>query len=114
MLLAAMKHFNLDIQSDPEKFIYTTYAMGSFDGNLAFKILVHYMLYSNCIILYGTTPYHQQMPQRANNIEDLGCFGLTEFYHGSFSKGIETKAYYDYATSSFNLTTEGTKGMKFG
>lgn len=50
---------------------------------------------------------------KAISTEDLGCFGLTEFHHGSFSKGIETKAYYDHASRSFTLTTEGTKGMKF-
>ena len=71
------------------------------------------MLYTNSLLIYGSNQKHQEYFDRATAAQDLGCFGLTEFHHGSFSKGIQTTATYHHARKAFLLSTHGTKGMKF-
>ena len=46
-------------------------------------------------------------------MQDIGCFGLTEYNHANYDKGIQTLAIYDPKNRQFVLTTQGTKGMKF-
>lgn len=77
MVIAAMKHFKLDLENEPEKFIHSSYTVCAFDNGLLLKFLLQYMFYSNCILLYGTTPYHKELLERARKLEDLGAFGLT-------------------------------------
>jgi acyl-CoA oxidase len=47
------------------------------------------------------------------SLKDWGCFGLTEFHHGSYSKEVQTLSTYDHKTQEFVLTTQGQKGMKY-
>ncbi len=86
MTLAAMKFNNLDLIKEPAKLIYMMWAFTMFDGGILTKIGLHYFLYCKSIILFGNLPYHQTLLADAFSLKDLGCFGLTEFYHGSFSK----------------------------
>lgn len=90
-----------------------SYAISMYNGAMSTKSLLHYLLYAKSLLLYGSNEFHRQLYQRAIRGEDIGCFSLTEFHHGSYSKGIETLAIYDSKKDEFVLTSQGTKGMKF-
>jgi hypothetical protein len=51
--------------------------MGSFDGGLVMKFLIHYILYSKSILLYASNPMHKDLFNSAKELKDLGAFALT-------------------------------------
>ena len=108
-----MKFHQINLEKDPLQVLYAQYAITSFDQGIAVKGLLHYFLYTKTILLYQSNEKHKEFLKRAISLDDLGCFGLTEFHHGSYSKGLETLATYNHKTKEFVLTTQGTKGMKF-
>jgi acyl-CoA oxidase len=84
-----------------------------FDGGLSTKMFLYSFSLAKVLLIYKNNKLHEEFYQRVVAGKDYGCFGLTEFHHGSYSKGIETTATYNQATKEFVLSTHGTKGMKF-
>lgn len=84
-----------------------------YDGGIITKSMLHYFLYCKSIIMFGNNAKHEQLLAEAIAVRDLGCFGLTEFHHGSYSKEVQTLATYNHQTREFILTTQGQKGMKY-
>jgi alkylation response protein AidB-like acyl-CoA dehydrogenase len=97
MALNHLKEFKVDIKKNPEALPFARFALSSFDLGVNTKVSVHYMLYTNSLLLFGNNPKHLQYYERATSAQDLGCFGLTEFHHGSYTKGIATTANYNHA-----------------
>lgn len=77
---------------------FVRYATASFDIAVNSKASIHYTLYTNSLLLFGSNQKQLLLYERANSTQDLGCFALTEFHHGSFSKGIQTTATYQHST----------------
>ena len=50
---------------------------------------------------------------RALLLEDIGCFGLTEFGHGSNVRNIETESIYDHERKEFIINSPTKTAMKF-
>lgn len=92
---------------------YLRWAIAVLSFGTDVKLGVHYMLYLNALSLFGNNETHSKLIEGAIQRKDLGCFALTEFHHGSYSKGIQTQAVYKHSTKEFVLNTQGTKGMKF-
>lgn len=88
MIFSLMKFLKIDIEKDPLQILFSFCAIASFDQGIVVKALLHYMLYIKTILLYQSNEKHKVFLNRAMNLEDLGCFGLTEFHHGSYSKGL--------------------------
>jgi acyl-CoA oxidase len=65
---------------------------------------VHFYLYAKTIMNIGTEK-HQKLIPRLLNLEDVGCFGLTELGHGSNVRSIQTTATYDSLTNEFIINT---------
>jgi len=97
MVLSNLKEFKVDIKKNPEALPFTRFAVNSFDLGVNTKASSHYMLYTNSLLLFGNSQKHSEYYERATSAQDLGCFGLTEFHHGSYSKGIATTAHYNHA-----------------
>lgn len=74
--------------------IYAFWAISMFDSAIATKSLLHYILYVKSLSLFRNQPEHEAFLNRASSLKDLGCFCLTEFNHGSYSKEIQTLAVY--------------------
>lgn len=77
MIMAYMKFVNIDLEQDPLKLAYSFYAFAAFDNGLSVKANLHYFLYIKTILLYQNKPVHKEFLEKAKNLEDLGCFGLT-------------------------------------
>ena len=98
MVLALRKFWKLDLINEPIRLVFLQYAIGMFNGGICVKSLLHYFLYTKSLLLYQSNPKHMELYNRAISGEDIGCFSLTEFHHGSYTKGIETLATYDNKT----------------
>jgi alkylation response protein AidB-like acyl-CoA dehydrogenase len=83
-----MKFLKVNLEKDPLQILFSFYAINTFDQGIVVKALLHYLLYVKTILLYQSNEKHKDFLNRAMNLEDLGCFGLTEFHHGSYSKGL--------------------------
>ena len=95
MVMALRKFWKIDLINNPLEFGMTSYAMGMYNGGISTKSLLHYLLYVKSLALYRSNKKHEELYDRAIRGSDIGCFCLTEFHHGSYSKGIETLAVYD-------------------
>jgi alkylation response protein AidB-like acyl-CoA dehydrogenase len=62
------------------------WAAAYLDAGIGVKTFLHYFLYTKTILLFQSHPKHKEYIENALTLKDLGCFGLTEFHHGSFSK----------------------------
>jgi acyl-CoA oxidase len=101
-----------EIRSDPKKFYVFLEAISSFDQGLGVKLGVHSILYYNCLKNLSTIN-HQSYLERCVNFEDLGCFGLTEFGHGSNVRDIKTTATYDQVHREFILHSPSYDAYKW-
>lgn len=100
-----------EIRNEPKKFYTFLECVNSFDMGLSVKFGVHSVLYFNCLKNLGTAQ-HQIFMERALNFEDIGCFALTEFGHGSNVRDIKLTATYDEVNKEFVLNTPGNTGLK--
>lgn len=87
-------------------------AIYSFDQSCASLVEVHFVLYMRTIANLGTSK-HNLFIQNAFQLEDIGCFAMSELGHGSNIKNIGTTAHYDKATEEFVINTTSQENMKF-
>ena len=82
------------------------------NSSLGTKLTVHFSLYCTSVKALGTEKHLVDL-ERAYNLQDLGCFMMTEMAHGSNLQGIITTAHYLHEQRSFILNTPHETGMKF-
>jgi acyl-CoA oxidase len=99
-------------KKDPNYMISAMISVGFMNMSAGTKVGVHFGLYTKTLLALGTQKHEKWIP-RAFELEDYGCFMLTEMGHGSNVQGIVTTATYDHSTRSFILNTPVDMGMKF-
>ena len=90
-----------ELQNDVEKASLAFEGICDFDESLNVRIGVHFLYFSALEQLSSTK--HNGYMERALKLEDVGCFALTEFGHGSNVKDIKTVAVYDEVNDEFIL-----------
>mmetsp|Transcript_36417 Transcript_36417/g.35287 ORF Transcript_36417/g.35287 Transcript_36417/m.35287 type:complete len:234 (+) Transcript_36417:319-1020(+) len=101
-----------DVFSDIHKWSLMQYQAFSYNQNLSTKCLVAFQLYYNTLANLGTDR-HQHLKDRSTDLEDIGCFALTELGHGSNARDIQTTATYDKETKEFIISSPTQEAMKF-
>ena len=61
----------------------------------------------------GTERHHKKLLEGIDNLQDIGCFGLTELGYGNNAVEMETTAIYDAKTKEFVVNTPHPLAQKY-
>ena len=61
----------------------------------------------------GTERHHSKLLKGIDNLQDIGCFGLTELGYGNNAVEMETTAVYDEKTKEFIVNTPHPLAQKY-
>ena len=68
------------------------------DPAMTTKMTVQFNLFGGTVLKLGTERHHKELLEGIDNLNDVGCFGLTELGYGNNAVEMETTATYDEAT----------------
>lgn len=88
----------------------STLCLESFDDMMPLGL--HFSAFIPPVMAQGTEEQKAKWIPLAKSLKVIATYGQTEIAHGSFLRGLETKAVYDRATQTFKIST-GKVGMKY-
>ena len=74
---------------------------------------VHLTMVLTSIKGQGTDEQIAKWYKKCENLQMVGAYAQTELGHGTFLRGLETRADYDYRTQEFVLNTPTLSSYKF-
>ena len=74
---------------------------------------IHVVLFMHAIKSQGTAEQYEMFGRRAENFEIIGTYAQTELGHGTYLRGLETRADYDRNTQEFILNTPTLTSYKW-
>ncbi|XP_065369280.1 probable peroxisomal acyl-coenzyme A oxidase 1 [Calliphora vicina] len=76
-------------------------------------LAVHIVMFTRALKGQGTKEQYEMFGHRADNCEILGTYAQTELGHGTYLRGLETRADYDHQTQEFILNTPTLTSYKW-
>ena len=70
-------------------------------------------LFGGTVLKLGTERHHKVLLEGIDNLQDIGCFGLTELGYGNNAVEMETTAVYDEKTKEFIVNTPHPLAQKY-
>jgi len=83
------------------------------DPAMTTKMTVQFNLFGGTVALLGTERHHKKLVEGIDNLNDIGCFGLTELGYGNNAVEMETTAVYDKETQEFIINTPNPLAQKY-
>merc|ERR1711899_653577 len=83
------------------------------DPAMTTKMTVQFNLFGGTVLKLGTERHHKDLLEGIDNLNDIGCFGLTELGYGNNAVEMETTATYDKATKEFIINTPHPLAQKY-
>lgn len=74
---------------------------------------VHLVMFTRALKGQGTPEQYEKFGRRADNCEIIGTYAQTELGHGTFLRGLESRADYDRKTQEFILNTPTVTSYKW-
>eukprot|EP00095_Tigriopus_kingsejongensis_P008197 maker-scaffold895_size84271-snap-gene-0.25 protein:Tk08197 transcript:maker-scaffold895_size84271-snap-gene-0.25-mRNA-1 annotation:"hypothetical protein LOTGIDRAFT_127454" len=103
----------MDFQNNPLK-IFAAHELASvIDPAMTVKMTVQFNLFGGTVLKLGTERHHKRYLKGIDNLQDVGCFGLTELGYGNNAVEMETTATYDSETQEFVINTPTTLAQKY-
>merc|ERR1719228_3207854 len=77
------------------------------------KMTVQFNLFGGTVLKLGTERHHEMLLEGIDNLNDVGCFGLTDLGYGNNAVEMETTATYDPATDELIVNTPTPLAQKY-
>jgi len=103
----------LDFWNNPLRIFAAHELTAIIDPAMTTKMTVQFNLFGGTVLKLGTDRHHKQLLEGIDNLNDVGCFGLTELGYGNNAVEMETTATYDPATKEFIVNTPNTLAQKY-
>ena len=69
-----------------------------------FLFYFQFNLFGGTVLKLGTERHHSKLLKGIDNLQDIGCFGLTELGYGNNAVEMETTAIYDDKTKGQEIS----------
>jgi len=103
----------LDFKNNPLK-IFAAHELASIvDPAMSTKMTVQFNLFGGTVLKLGTERHHAKLLEGIDNLQDVGCFGLTELGYGNNAVEMETTAVYDKSAKEFIINTPTPLAQKY-
>merc|ERR1719187_1637203 len=103
----------LDFNDNPHRIFAAHELSAIIDPAMAVKMTVQFNLFGGTVLKLGTERHHKQLIEGIDNLQDVGCFGLTELGYGNNAVEMETTATYDKDTQEFIVNTPHPLAQKY-
>ena len=80
---------------------------------LIWHLFLQFNLFGGTVLKLGTERHHNKLLKGIDNLQDIGCFGLTELGYGNNAVEMETTAIYDSKTKEFIVNTPHPLAQKY-
>ncbi|KAK7065415.1 acyl-Coenzyme A oxidase [Halocaridina rubra] len=103
----------LDFRNNPLRIFAAHELAAIIDPAMTTKMTVQFNLFGGTVLKLGTERHHEKLLAGIDNLNDVGCFGLTELGYGNNAVEMETTAVYDKDTDEFIVNTPTTLSQKY-
>jgi len=101
----------MDFVNNPLK-IFAAHELAVIDPAMGTKMTVQFNLFGGTVLKLGTER-HYHLLKGIDNLQDVGCFGLTELGYGNNAVEMETTATYDKATDELVVHSPTPLAQKY-
>jgi len=103
----------LDFWNNPLRIFAAHELAAIIDPAMTTKMTVQFNLFGGTVLKLGTERHHSKLLKGIDNLQDIGCFGLTELGYGNNAVEMETTAIYDDKTKEFIVNTPHPLAQKY-
>jgi len=103
----------LDFINNPLRIFAAHELAAIIDPAMTTKMTVQFNLFGGTVLKLGTERHHKELLAGIDNLNDIGCFGLTELGYGNNAVEMETTATYDQDTKEFIINTPHPLAQKY-
>lgn len=103
----------LDFLNNPLRIFAAHELAAIIDPAMTTKMTVQFNLFGGTVLKLGTERHHKELLEGIDNLNDIGCFGLTELGYGNNAVEMETTATYDETTQEFIVNTPHPLAQKY-
>merc|ERR1719419_2199779 len=103
----------LDFWNNPLRVFAAHELAAIIDPAMTTKMTVQFNLFGGTVLKLGTERHHKELLEGIDNLNDIGCFGLTELGYGNNAVEMETTAVYDKEAQEFIINTPSPLAQKY-
>lgn len=102
-----------DFEKDPRRIFALHEVCGMVDGSFVTKLTVQANLFGGTVIKFANREKWQWLIDKANRLDAVGCFALTELGFGNNAVEMETEAVYNAEDKTFTIHSPTTLSQKY-
>lgn len=102
-----------DFKSNPSNIFAVHEIAGMTNVSMATKLTVQFNLFGGTVLKLGSKKHHDEFTNKIDQLQAIGCFGLTELGYGNNAVEMETTAEYDEETKEFIVNTPTVLAQKY-